>query len=233
MGILSYAASVSAIKALLFAKFPQPGKVNTRLVPPLSHDEAAGLHQAAILATVELLAEHLHLETILVGTPDARLGDFGAIAGVSALWAQGEGDLGERLTRAVDRAFAEGAGGVMLFGADSPTVAASVLRDAVSLVASGATVLGPCDDGGYYVLGLPRACPVLFEGIAWGSDEVANQTRLRAKQAGLLWHELPTWYDLDRPDDLRRAAGDLVDEGETGGSARRALRSLIESLIAR
>lgn len=223
---------MSAIKALLFAKFPQPGNVNTRLVPPLSHDEAASLHEAAILATVELLAEHLQLETILVGTPDARLGDFGTIAGVRAFWAQGEGDLGERLARAVDRAFAEGAGGVMVFGADSPTVAVSVLRDAVSLVADGATVLGPCDDGGYFVLGLPCACPTLFENIAWGSDEVANQTRLRAREAGFVLQELPTWYDLDRPDDLRRAARDLVDEGETGGSARRALRSLIESLIA-
>ena len=196
---------------LIFAKFPEPGAVNTRMVPPLSLEEAAAVHQASLLATCENVVGIAGLDLTLVVTPDERLDDLqGLIADrLPDSWPQGGGDLGARLSRATDRAFAAGADGVLLLGADSPTLPVDYLLGAVKGLSEHDAVLGPCEDGGYYLLGLRRSEPGLFERIDWGSPNVARQTGDRAAALGVDLIELPLWYDLDRFDDLLRAARDL------------------------
>lgn len=225
---------------LIFAKFPEAGRVKTRLVPPLSHDEAAALHEASLLAVCENVG-HLRwamprIEPIWVVTPDERIADAAAIAGdaVSACWPQGDGDLGQRMERATHRAFTVGAQCVLLLGADSPTLPGQILADAVDRLLEQDAVLGPCDDGGYYLLGLRRTLPALLEGIDWGGSLVAEQTRRRAADAHVDLYELPAWYDLDRFGDLQRAAQDLMlDTDAPPRPARDDLRRLINHYLIR
>lgn len=158
----------------------------------------------------------------LIVTPDERARDLSGLLGFPDLQAspQGGGDLGDRLLRAVERAFAGGAAGVILLGGDSPTLPASIVEDAAALLTQHDAVLGPCDDGGYYLLGLRRALPALFHDVGWGGEQVAEQTRARARVAGIDLAELPGWYDLDRVEDLARAAVDLAPAVDDTTAAR-------------
>ena len=222
-------------RVLIFAKYPEPGRVKTRLVGPLSPVEAAELHRASLLAVCEAVTACDGLDVTLVVTPDDRATALGSIVpgALHDCWRQGDGDLGARLTRACRGAFDEGAGPVICLGADSPTLPIAYLLDAVDRLAEHDVVLGPCDDGGYYLLGLGRHIPQLFERIDCGSGDVATQTRHRAIEAGVDLHELPGWYDLDRYEDLARAAGDLKLMIDASRPAANTLRRLIESYLER
>ncbi|RME38219.1 MAG: glycosyltransferase [Planctomycetota bacterium] len=146
-------------------------------------------------------------------------------------WPQGEGDLGRRLRNGSDRAWAEGAAGVILLGADSPTLPPSFLDATLRRLNRYDAIFGPCEDGGYYLLASRRPCEALFDHIDWGGSEVADQTRRRAKEAKLKLHELPYWYDLDRFDDLRLAKRDLLRYEMTKLPEFAALHETIERLL--
>ncbi len=220
--------------ALIFAKFPQPRAVNTRMVPPLSFDEAAAVHRASLIATCENVVETTGLDVTLVVTPDERVDDLRRLIEdrVRDCWPQGDGDLGARLSRATDRAFASGARGVLLLGADSPTLPPDYLREAVAGLSEHDVVLGPCEDGGYYLLGLRRSWPALFKRIDWGGPHVARQTGERAAGRGIDLIELSLWYDLDRFDDLVRAARDLEPVTGDVQPAMIALKRVIKRCVS-
>ncbi len=217
--------------ALVFAKYPEPGKVKTRLSPPLSSVQAADIHRAALQATCELIGSLDHIHTVLVATPDGecpRLADeLGTL--IDDHWPQSEGSLGERLERAAHRAFQEGASRLLLFGADSPTIPVDFVQQAITALEECDAVAGPCDDGGYYLLGMRAPQPVLFQDIDWGSERVMEQTRQRARRSGIHLRELPLWYDIDRVDDLERAADDL-GVGDTP-PMQRALQRTIDRVL--
>jgi rSAM/selenodomain-associated transferase 1 len=121
-----------------------------------------------------------------------------------ALSEQGSGDLGERMLDAARRALTR-AEAVILLGSDCAALGVQDLREASSVLAEGRdAVLGPVEDGGYYLLGLRRPAAELFDGIEWSTSTVLGETRRRL--AALRWHchELPTRWDVDRPDDYRR-----------------------------
>ncbi len=220
------------IRVLIFAKYPEPGAVKTRMVPPLTFEQAATLHRLSLQTVCEIVLDTARLDATLVVTPDDTVASFGSVVERSdvACWPQGDGDLGSRLRRAVSRVFEDGCRGVVLLGADSPTLPVSYLQDAISALGKHDVVMGPCDDGGYYLLGLRGPHTALFEQIDWGGSLVASQTRARAGAADLDLAELPTWYDLDRFDNLARAADDLRTPAVGDPAARRQLRTLIESL---
>lgn len=218
---------------LLFSKYPKAGSVKTRMTPPLCPQEAAKLHRVSLGCTLEALHLLPQLDVHLVITPDERLNDFREQFGISdsKVWAQGDGDLGERLVRAVERAFGEGHSRVLLLGADSPTLPMQLLLDAIDGLDSFDVVLGPCDDGGYYLIGMKRSVPQVFGNISWGGAEVATQTKERAEQAGLSLFELPMGYDLDRFEDLKRAQTDLAEDDLTPSAARHELQELVNFLL--
>jgi hypothetical protein len=203
------------------------------MVPPLTPDEAAALHEASLLAVCEHVGRATNLDARLVVTPDDCVDDLADLVGehVGGAWPQGEGDLGRRLMRATNRAFDEGAVGVLLLGADSPTLPQESLTTAAESLYVHDAVLGPCDDGGNYLLGLRQPFPVLLTGIEWGGPHVADQTRKRADDAAIDLYQLPTWYDLDRFDDLKRAAKDLVRTAHPSRPLADALRRRIEAII--
>jgi len=202
------------------------------MVPPLTVAQAAGLHRASLLATCELLRNIDGMRSVLVAAPDEAAPQLARSLGplIDDHWPQGDGTLGARLVRAAARAFAEGASVVLLFGADSPTMPLAYINEAIGSLEHHSAVMGPCDDGGYYLLGLAAPQPALFDGIDWGSACVAEQTRVRARSADIDLFELPGWHDIDRWDDLPRATKALGDYDDLGPQ-RRALKQEIDRLL--
>lgn len=199
---------------LVFAKLPEPGRVMTRLCPPLTPAQAADVQRLCLRRVWRMAGNHGD-RCILVASPDTASEAFARLLGDDiVVWPQGGGDLGARLTRATRRAFEEEAAGVTLLGADSPTLPWVVLDTLGNLLDDDDVVLGPSADGGYYLLAMRAYQPVLFERIDWSTDRVARQTRERAGGVGLSIRELPTGYDIDSIGDLRRAIRDLARDGE-------------------
>jgi hypothetical protein len=140
---------------------------------------------------------------------------------------QAGGVLGERLSRAFDELLASPEDRALAIGADCPELEAEVIREAFVALEACDLVLGPANDGGYFLIGLRRAAPALFEDIPWGSDRVLEQTLERAKGAGLETALLSGLADLDTPDDLVRylARGALATR-TTGRHTQAALRAM-------
>jgi hypothetical protein len=192
---------------MIFAKAPTPGLVKTRLIPALGERGAANLQR-------QLIERTLHTAVAAgVGTPELWCapdpGDpfFAACAkryGAS-LRAQGEGDLGMRMARALATALASGSHG-LLIGCDCPALTPEYLRLAAAALAGGNdAVLGPVEDGGYVLIGLASSPPAqLFEEISWGSATVMQETRARLARGKRRWHEMDLLWDVDRPEDLPR-----------------------------
>jgi rSAM/selenodomain-associated transferase 1 len=192
----------------VFAKAPVPGTVKTRLVPPLTPSQAAQLHAAFVRDTLDRVAP-LGASCYLACAPSSRHPFLAACARrfKARPIAQGTGDLGARMKRVAKTLLARHRK-VLLIGTDSPTVPLEFVTEAVDRLDVAEFVFGPSADGGYYLVGLRRVVPVLFENIAWSGPHVLADTlaRLDPSRVALL----PPWYDIDRPDDLARLRKDLA-----------------------
>ena len=176
----------------------------TRLTSGLPELRARTLREALFLDTLDS-AQSLHIPITVFGTPGDRLDELQALAGGVLTMAQAEGDLGVRMHAACACLFERGASSVVLIGSDLPSLPPSHISAAFDALEAGAeVVLGPADDGGYYLIGLSRPTPALFEGIVWGSAGVLQATRAAAAGLGLRAHEIASWYDVDTPADLGR-----------------------------
>jgi rSAM/selenodomain-associated transferase 1 len=215
--------------AALFAKAPVPGRVKTRLVPPLTPEEAARVARALLLATIESLVAALPVPWTLFldGPADDELRAQAAVRGMGLLQ-QAEGDLGARLSDAFRRMRAAGAARVIAIGADGPTLPPRRLAEAIDALAGCDIVLGPTEDGGYYLVGAAREREEIFREIPWSTGAVLATTLDRAGAAGLSVRLLPSWYDVDSIEDLRRLRVDSAGE-----EAPPALLALLESLEGR
>lgn len=196
-------------KILIFAKAPIPGWVKTRLIPSLGAEGAANLQGTLLEKTISRAVASglapVHCWCAPGNDHPTFLGlasDFGI-----TLETQVGRDLGERMRWAAERGLRD-AGSVLLIGTDCPPLSEFHLRQALLWLESGTdAVVCPAEDGGYVLLGLRRADPLLFEGIEWGSDRVMQDTRDRLSKLGWQWRELETLWDLDRPADLERYLG--------------------------
>jgi hypothetical protein len=184
------------VRVVIFARFPTPGKAKTRLIPALGPDGAAALHRRMVELTLAAVrASGLPFELRVTGAPPAAFHDWlGPVAAVD----QGEGGLGERLERAGPPY------PTIFIGADAPDLRPDHLRAAADALAHSPAAIGPAEDGGYWLLGLARAVPGVFEGVDWGTDAVFAQTLARLRATGVEPAVLPELADLDRPDDLAR-----------------------------
>jgi rSAM/selenodomain-associated transferase 1 len=199
---------------IVFAKAPCPGEVKTRLIPLMGAEGAAALHAKLVKHALRTArASGLRpVELHCAGDTDDPFFRFCAGHYGVALAPQVPGDLGARMLAAFESMLAAHAR-VLLVGSDCPALTARHLRQADRALRDGAdAVLGPCEDGGYALIGLKRADARLFEGIAWGSDSVAADTRARLAALGWNWHELESLWDVDRPEDhARLVASGLLD----------------------
>jgi len=190
---------------IVFAKAPIPGEVKTRLCPPLDPDEAASLHGTLVLDTVERAKGLAGASLYVAGAPDLAHPFFKVLEGRygAKLLAQRGPDLGARMKWAMQDAFEQGAEDVLLTGTDLPTLPRARLQQALTLIKKHDVVLGPTADGGYYLIGLRKMVPALFEGIAWSTAEVFADTKKKIEDAGLSLGLLPECRDLDTLEDLK------------------------------
>lgn len=207
----------------MMIKAPRAGASKTRLVPPLTHEEAAALSVCFLRDTAENMAEACatiadgthKVDAVAVYTPTGAETAFDGLLPQSfALLAQ-RGDLfGERLFHASADLLRLGYESCCLIDSDSPTLPHSLLIAAVEELSrpGDRIVLGPADDGGYYLIGLKHPHPRLFAEIAWSSAEVSTQTIERAREINLNVTLLPAWYDVDDASTLRRLCVELFDE---------------------
>lgn len=196
--------SAAACAVIVFAKAPVAGYAKTRLVPALGADGAARLARRLLESALAAALDAGIGPVELCCSPDQRHPAFAGVPRIEAstLTAQGEGDLGTRMSRALGRALREHAGAIVI-GTDAPALDAAYLRAAAALLDSHGAVLGPALDGGYTLVGLSRPAPALFEGIGWSTPQVMAQTRERLARLGLRHAELPPLADIDEPADLR------------------------------
>lgn len=191
---------------IIFSRYPRPGAVKTRLIPHLGREGAAELQRRMtekVIAEAQGLASRrapLQVELAMAGTGAPEMA---AWVGQEIRWQQQVGaDLGERMAFAVADAFRRGGQRVVLVGADCPGVTTDILAQAFDALDSKELVLGPSRDGGYYLIGLRSPNPLLFADIAWGSDQVLEQTLAVADQGRGQAALLACLADIDRPEDL-------------------------------
>tara|TARA_E500000178_G_scaffold150763_1_gene150527 strand:- start:4317 stop:4964 length:648 start_codon:yes stop_codon:yes gene_type:complete len=200
----------------IFAKTPQPGQTKTRLIPLLGEEGAAAAHRQ-LVAQCLMGIEPLH------ATPPVALGGEHPTwqpqlwvtehSQETFQWSEGwslpvhlqcGADLGERMFHGLAQMLEEGADLALLIGSDCPGIDADYLTSAVVRGGTADLLLGPAEDGGYGLIGLRQPMPEIFKNIAWGTDQVLDQTLSRARALGLSVALMETVWDVDTPDDWSR-----------------------------
>ena len=213
----------------IMAKASTPGLTKTRLAPPLTFEEAAALNTAFLRDMVAKVKQAGAVEPIapyVAYGPPGSEPFFRALlpedVALTPIWGPHFGECLWNTTLALLEAGHESA---CVLNSDSPTLPSAYLAEAARALAEPGdrAVLGPSTDGGYYILGLKQAHRHMFDDIAWSTEQVAEQTRARAREIGLAIHELPAWYDVDDAESLRFLLADLgLAPGETHEGADRA-----------
>jgi rSAM/selenodomain-associated transferase 1 len=203
----------------IMIKTPRNGFSKTRLSPPLSPEEAASISRCFLKDTSQAIEALSHEDPFVVGvavyTPVGSEADLAELLPPGfKMIAQREGGFGARLLGAAEDLFSVGFSAVCLIGSDSPTLPFHHLRDLAAFLKEpkDRMVIGPCWDGGYYLLGLRRAHTRLFEDIAWNTDRVYAETVGRSKEINLPAIILPAWYDVDDQRSLNRLLSELFPE---------------------
>ena len=241
----------------VMTKAPQAGRVKTRLIPPLTPEEAAELNRCFLRDTAIAISSvcsgglrwpNADDTQVLPGAQKAppQCGPVAVYTPVGAesaytdvlpadfsLLPQRGDEFGERLYFAVEDLFKCGFESVCLIDSDSPTVPAENVEQAVELLgrSEDRVVLGPSDDGGYYLIGMKKPYRHLFEEIDWSTERVLNQTMQRATEIGIEVKLLPTGYDIDDDASLHRLCNELLGEqadDSVAPNTRRFLADLVE-----
>ena len=189
---------------LVFLKAPQPGAVKTRLASDLGNQTACDVYRHLALATLKQIPENWPTR-IYFSPADAREEMRQWLGNSVSLHPQSEGNLGKRLTAACQESFADGAESVILLGGDCPTITTEHLHLAAQALEKKQPVIGPAKDGGYWLLGLYKHSPKIFEDICWSSETVFHSTMERFSTLNLHPTQLETLEDIDDLDSLNRA----------------------------
>ena len=200
----------------VMAKAPMAGHVKTRLVPPLTREEAAELYRCLLLDKIRQVGTLSGVDPYLAYTPPEARAQMASLAPQDfTLIPQAGSDLGDRLHRLSAVLLDGGHPGVIIIDSDTPTLPSTYLLDALDRIQNESTdlVLGPAEDGGYYLIGLKRPCRSLFDSIPWSGPSVLSETLRRASAQRLEVATLPTWFDVDTPSDLLRLRNDLATNG--------------------
>lgn len=197
----------------VMAKLPGLEPAKSRLHPAVPHEMAALLARCFLLDRLDGVASLAGITPVFAFSPPWAGAQAAALAPPSfRLMPQRGADLGERMSGALDDLLAAGHTGALVVGTDSPTLPMAYVAEGAQVLAGGAAdvVVGPAEDGGYYLIGVRRAQPALFSGIPWSTGGVMTGTVARARALGIRVHLLPTWFDVDTGSDLRRLRADLA-----------------------
>jgi rSAM/selenodomain-associated transferase 1 len=209
---------------VVMAKAPRAGAVKTRLCPPLVPREAAALARGFLRDTLARVRRLGGAIPLLAYTPTSERPLFERLAPGVALVPQADGDLGARLREALAAGLRTCPAAIAL-GTDIPALPGAVLERAIERITSRAVdvVLGPAEDGGYYLIGVRADHPVLFADLPWSTPAVFDLTRGRIETAGLRCALLPPWFDVDTPEDLVRLRALLRESPDAAPATSRFL----------
>jgi rSAM/selenodomain-associated transferase 1 len=206
----------------VMAKDPRAGQVKTRLCPPLTPEVAARLYRCFLLDVLDLVAGLPGVDPVIAFSPPEAEKEFSRLtSGRFQLIPQEGADLGARLENAFRVLFQQGYTRVAAVSTDTPDLPAKYLQEAFFRLRDARVVLGPCPDGGYYLIGLSSPAPELFRDMPWSTDRVVPETDARAKKMGLALSYLPEWHDVDTATDLDRLVRDLDGGTPSAGRAPR------------
>lgn len=191
---------------VLFAKAPIPGRVKTRLTPPLSPEQAAEFHWACVCDAWERVEQMTAASRYFYS--DNALPNPESPAPPQQVALQRGADLGDRMLNCFQDLRARGHHRVLIVGSDSPTLPPAYIAQGLEALERADAVLGPSEDGGYYAIGCREPYPEMFAGVPWSSGETLQRTEASLRALGLRVHHLPTWYDVDTPRDLCRLAAE-------------------------
>ena len=216
-------------------KAPRAGTVKTRLQPSLTAEEAAELNVCFLRdIAAAIVSSGRQSKGVGVFTPLGSEGEYENVLPSDFVLIPQRGDsFGERLMNAATDLLRVGFESCCLINSDSPTVTADAFRQAVVKLkgADNRIVLGPSDDGGYYLIGMRKVYRRLFEDIDWSTERVFTQTLDRARELTLSVHVLPKCYDIDDATALRRLCGELLDK--KADAIAPVTREFLAELVAR
>lgn len=188
---------------IVFLKVPKPGFVKTRLATSVGPEKACEIYRELVERVLDRIRSVPNVELRIA--PDEGMNEC-------EFWRQphwklrpqGVGDLGMRMSRAFEEAFASGWDRVLAIGSDCPYVGIKQIRDGIDRLERDAVVLGPARDGGYWLIGMRRYLPYLFDGIEWSTEKVLEQTTKVAEARGESVSLLETLEDIDDLDAWNR-----------------------------
>ena len=190
---------------IIYSRYPVPGKTKTRMIPALGAEGAAELQLKMTehtIATARQLASsrQINIEVHFAGGNEQLMSDW--LGKDLSYMEQVAGDLGDKIESSFQQAFENLNQRVVIIGIDCPDINSKILNDAFDSLIENELVLGVAEDGGYYLIGLNKTVPDLFQNINWGTEKVLEQTKAIADKLGLSIEYLPTLSDIDRPEDL-------------------------------
>jgi rSAM/selenodomain-associated transferase 1 len=210
---------------IIVAKEPVAGLVKTRLAASIGSERAAELYRCFLYDTIALAHQVPMCTLALSFWPPASASRFCELDPTALLLPQHGVDFGSRLLSAFEQAAEAGYDEMVLIGSDNPNLPLGYVTQAFAALDVASAVLGPSEDGGYYLIGMRAPQPALFDrGIAWSTALVAQQTYAAAAAAGLSMARVPPWYDIDTMADLQRLYRDL--RSIRRGAAPRTLAQL-------
>lgn len=199
-------------RLVLFAKHWTPGQAKTRLAASIGPNAAAEVACASLFTLLRRFAT-LDADRVLAFWPPEKAAEFAAAGPAWRLEPQVPGDLGTRLNAQFAAALSAGCRRVIALGSDSPTLPGELVTQAFRRLEECDVVLGPSDDGGYYLVGAAGRVPPIFAGMPWSTPALWPTTLARLAEHGLRHATLPPWYDIDDIDSLRRLAAELPSVG--------------------
>ncbi len=196
---------------IVFAKYPEVGKVKTRLAQMTSYKESAAFFEASLLDSLDQYLTLDNVDVFLFMAGEDKFGFASSLPEGLIIRMQTGTGLGERMSNAFDHVFNLGYTAACVIGTDHPTLDLFHIDDAFSfLTKEGEIVIGPSLDGGYYLLGMSGPKPRLFEDMSYSHDKVFSETLARAHEYSMdAVKTLIEWYDVDEPEDLKRLSDDL------------------------
>jgi rSAM/selenodomain-associated transferase 1 len=222
---------------MVVAKQPAVGQTKTRLCPPLSGEEASACYECLLRDTLDLIRaarQQIDLDPIVCYLPAGGEAYFRAVAPDFSLQLQQGRDLSQRLAHATTTVLTEFRyDQVVIMDSDSPTLSPGYVCQAFTILDSADISLGPCDDGGYYLIGLKRPVPDLFLKVQMSTPQVVGETLAVAHALGLQVCQLPSSFDIDYVADLRRLSQELEQLPDSVAAHSRAFLKAHGEILAR
>lgn len=191
---------------IIFMRAPLPGKVKTRLAKTIGDEKAAEFYRMCAQTTIaEIRQLDSDVEKYIFFDESADVSQVDCPVDPGFMVAIQEGQsLGQRLSNTFKRVLDNGVQKAVIVASDVPDLSSGIIREAISSLEDSDVVIGPCYDGGYYLIGMKKLYRELFRGIFWGTEQVCQQTLVAAKESGLTVGQLPILIDIDTEEDLRR-----------------------------